>query len=65
MASGGTSRTHYVAGRRRNQQQAPVAPVQHSDGRTFVDRDGIEYQVVWPRGRMLLSELVQNNEDQS
>lgn len=47
----------YVAGNRRKLQPTQFAPVQHSEGRIFIDHDGTVYEVVWPRGRMLLSEL--------
>lgn len=48
---------HYVAGRREKDEPKQFAPVQQYEGRIFTDYDGTVYEVIWPRGRMLLSEL--------
>ena len=53
---------HYVARNRRKQEPKQFAPVQQCEGRIFIDHDGTVYEVIWPRGRMLLSELLSSGD---
>ena len=52
----------YVAGRRERNEPKQFAPYQPNEQRIFVDHDGTEYEIIWPRGRMLLSELERSDD---
>jgi hypothetical protein len=54
MANGSN---RYVNSRRAPSPTKFAPPVQRSEGRLFIDQDGTVYEVIWPNGRMPLSEL--------